>query len=314
MKKYLRYADVFVLFSGALGLVLRLILRLGGTDHRGLYPANHPAWIILCIWSILVVACLWLLTRDAGNEQRYRKNFPASLPGAIGSAIGAVGMAVTAFSLFEMKLLPLLCFVLGLLSAAGLLLSALFRYTGKKPHFLCHALPAFFFALRIFQLGQQLGAEPEMNRFLFEMLASLAMIPACYQLWGFDVDLGKREKSLFWSLTAAYLCMVAIVGMDNWLLYLSMAAWLMTNLCPLKRLNKRPRPAAQPDEEEAPAEEEVAPAGDATSATEAAASATENKTVSAETAASAPENDPLAQLDPDAILADILREIDKNVE
>lgn len=307
MKKYLRYADVLVLFAGALGLIMRLALRLAGTDERGLYPANHPAWIILCIWSILVVAAIWLLTRDVGKEQRYRKNFPANLSGAIGSAVGAVGLAVIAFSLWDTELLNLLCFLLGLLSAAALALNAYCRFTGKKPHFLCHALPAGFFALRIFLMGQKLGAEPEMSRFLFEMLASLAMIPACYQLWGFDVDLGKRNKSLFWSLTASYLCMVAIVGMENWLLYLSMAVWLMTNLCPLKYMAKRSRPAAQPAEEETPAE-------DATSAPQMPESAPETADSAPETPESAPNIDPLEQMDPDAILADILREIDKNVE
>ena len=78
-------------------------------------------------------------------------------------------------------------------------------------------------------------------------------------------------------------------------------------MCPLKRLNKRPRPAAQPAEEEVPTEEEATPAEDATSAPEAAVSVPEST-------ASATENDPLEQLDADAILADILREIDKNVE
>ena len=64
MKKYLRYADVLVLFTGALGLFLRLIIAMGGTDEKGLYPKNHPAWVILCILSIAVIAAVYLLTRQ----------------------------------------------------------------------------------------------------------------------------------------------------------------------------------------------------------------------------------------------------------
>lgn len=311
MRKFLRYADVLVLFSGALGLLLRLILRMAGTDERGLYPANHPAWITLCILSVLFVGFLWLLTRDVGADQRYRRNFPASIPGAVGNLVGAVGLAVSAFSTYNAQLqnqlvsnillLNMLCFVLGLLGAAGLAFAAFCRFTGKKPHFLCHALPAAFFTLRIFVLGQALGAEPEIHRFLFEMLSCLAMIPACYQLWGFDVDQGRRNKSLFWSLTAAYLSMVAIVGMENWLLYLCTAAWLMTNLCTLKYLPQRRRPATETAEEVTETVDESAETREETTAEIPAEPAETSK-------------DPLEDLDPDAILADILRQIDENVE
>lgn len=302
MKKYLRYADVIVLFAGALGLLLRLIMRLGGTDDRGLYPAHHPAWIILCLFSIAVVAVLWLVTRQVGADNRYQKNFPASLPGAIGTALAAVGIAVTAIDAFGSEVLEILVGILGLCSAAVLLLAAWHRRLGKKPPFLCHALPAVFFALRIFLLGKDLGDEPEYSRFLFEMLASLALVPACYQFWGFDVDLGKRNKCLFWSLTAAYLCIVAIVGMENWLLYLTCGAWLLTSTCSLQYLPKRMR-AAQAEEDadsEAARPEETAPEVPAEPAL-------------TEPAAEKPA-DLIDEIDPEAILAEILREIDKNVE
>ena len=176
----------------------------------------------------------------------------------------------------------------------GLLLAAYCRLQGKKPHFLCHAAPAAFFALRLFLLGKELGAEPEVSRYLFEMLASLAMVPACYQLWGFDVDLGKRDKCLFWMLTAAYLCIVAIVGMENWLLYLCCAAWLLTGCCKLQFLPKPLRRAAATDNA-------------AENAEEAEATIQQEETPE-------PTAEPIEEIDPEAILAEILREIDKNVE
>lgn len=301
MKKYLRYADVFVLFSGSAGLLLRLFLLLGGTDERDLYPKNHPAWIILCILSVAVVAVLYLLTRQTGADNRYKKNYPASITGAVGCGVAAIGVAVTAFGLLNTELLNIICFLLGLAAAVGLALAAFCRFTGKQPHFACHAAPAAFFAIRLFLLGKELGAEPEVCRYLFEILASLALVPACYQLWAFDVDMGKRENCLFWTLTAAYLCIVAIVGMENWLLYLACAVWMLTNLCPLKflaRKNRRhqdiPQESAEPAEE---AEKAVPVAAEP----------------APEPADSTPA-DPMKDFDPEAILAEILREIDKNVE
>lgn len=298
MKKYLRYADVLVLFTGALGLFLRLIIAMGGTDDKGLYPKNHPAWVILCILSVAVIGVLFLLTRQVGANQHYRDNFPASLPGAIGAGLAAVGIVFTAFDLFAFSLINVLIFAAGLAAMGGLLLSAYCRYTGRKPHFLCHAVPAVFFALRLFLLGKDLGAEPEASRYLFEMLASLVMIPACYQLWGFDVDMGKRDKCLFWTLTAAYLCIVAIVGVENWLLYLSCAVWMLTGTCRLQFLPKKLRRAAETEPEAETAETEDAPQ-------EAPADAEPTP---------APVTEPIEEIDPEAILAEILREIDKTVE
>ena len=307
MKKYLRYADVFVLFSGSAGVLLRLLLLLGGTDGRDLYPKNHPAWIILCILSVAVVAMLYLLTRQPGTDNRYKKNFPASIAGAIGCGVAAIGIAITAFRLLNSELLNIICFLLGLAAAAGLALAAFCRFTGKQPHFACHAAPAAFFAIRLFLLGKELGSEPEVCRYLFEMLASLALVPTCYQLWAFDVDMGKREKCLFWTLTAAYLCIVAIVGMENWLLYLTCAVWLLTNLCPLKFLARKKRHQQDiPQETAEPAAE-----------TEVAAPvAAEPAPAPAEPAPADPEtsDDPLGGFDAEAILAEILSEIDKSVE
>ena len=299
MKKYLRYADVLVLFTGALGLFLRLIITLGGTDAKGLYPKNHPAWIILCILSAAVVAALWLLTRQVGADQRYKKNFPASRSGAVCAGLAAIGIAATALDLFATDLLSIVCFLTGIASMASLLFAAYCRFLGKKPHYICHAAPAVFFALRLFLLGQSMGSETESSRYLFEMLASVAMIPACYQLWGFDVGMGKRENSLFWSLTAAYLCVVAIVGVENWLLYVTCTAWLLTNTCSLQYLPKKMRPVPVQSEQDIPE----------TDSMETAAPAEVSQSVAAETPAQ-----PLEDIDPEAILAEILREIDKTVE
>lgn len=260
MKKYLRYADVLTLFLGVVGLLLHLLLKLGGTDERGLYPAHHPAWIGLCVLSLLVVAVLFLITKQAGTEDRYAPNFSRSVPGAVGCGLAAVGVLVTAVDTLSTDVLSLVVAVLGMAGAAGLAVAAYCRAVGKKPHFACFAALCGFFALRVFLLGRVLGAEPEACRYLFELLASLAMAPACYYLWGFAVDLGNRSKSLFWSLTAAYICMVAVLYRESWLLHASCAVFLLSNLCPLQIMDKLPEPAeaeeSSPESAQIPAEAE----------------------------------------------------------
>ena len=302
MKKYLRYADVLVLFAGAVGLLLQLIIHLGGTDEKNLYPHNHPAWVLLCLFSVAVLVFLWALTRQVGVDTSFHKNFPASTLGAVTTALAAVGIAVTALATFNGKLLNTLGGLAGLLSAAGLLLAAWSRFRGQRPHFLCHAMPAAFFALRIFLLGQELGAEPEAVRYLFQMFASMALVLACYQLWGFAVDMGHRDKCLFWTLTSAYLCITAVAAKENWLLYLTCAPWMLTNCCSLKYLPKRMRSAT-----EQPDADITQPTAETEPAVQAFQSADKDSPVSTPV-------DPVESIDPDTILAEILREIDKNVE
>ena len=98
-------------------------------------------------------------------------------------------------------------------------------------------------------MGQYLGSEPEMSRYLFSFLAVLSVLPACYWLWSFDVDMGNRTKCLFWCLAAGYCNLVATIGSESWLLHLGVALWMLTAL-PRLQVPRRMRQAeeAQPEE------------------------------------------------------------------
>lgn len=315
MRKYLRYMDGIVMLCGAAGMLLRLWLLLAGPDAKGLYPAHHPAWILLCVFSVLTAVFIWLMTRHTGNNRSYRSNFPPSVLGAAGSAIAAVGLAVAGFTtLSDGDLLSMLAGILGLLSAAGLLLAAWNRYRGQRVHFVCHMLPCLFFAAYMFLMGRELGSEPETQRYLFRFFATIAMVPACYQLWAFDVNQGDRQKSLFWSLTAAYLCLVAMPGSTQWPMYLTAAIWLLTGLPVLKYLPKRKR-AEAPTEAEPQTEhvEEPTPAPTQEPAPQPEQPLPESLEAPAAQPAEESSDTP-AELDPDEIIAEILRQIDSNIQ
>lgn len=236
MRKYLHRAPQLVFLAGGIGIALRFWMLAGGTDDKNLYPAHHPGWIALCLFSILIVTAIWRMTRIPCTNNRYHSNFPPSVLGGIGYLVLATGIVITAWS--EMSVggspLALPTCILGFLSAGGLYWAAMLSYSGKRTPFAVHALPCFYFALRVFLMGRILGAEPEISRFLFRFLAGLSLLPAFYQRWAFDVDLGNRRKYLFWNLIAGYFCLVAIPGSADWLFYLTAAVWLLTNLCALK--------------------------------------------------------------------------------
>ncbi len=251
MKKYLPQMDRITLAAAGLGMLLRLWLLLVGEDHKALYPANHISWILLMLLSAALLIFLFLLVRFAGKSRFYGPNFPASLPGAVGFALAGMGMLVTAIPGLADKsiFLHTLTAAMGIAAGVALLWGGFSRWRGKKPHFAVFMVPCLYFCLRLFCLGHAWGDEPEMSRFLISFLATAACVLSCWQLWGFSVDLGNRPITLLGSLMAIYLCLVSIPGNGDWLLYLTVAAWLYLNLC-RKRAPARRRAPVQPEEAE----------------------------------------------------------------
>ncbi len=227
---------------GAIAILLRMLMLLTGPDDRGLYPTYHPAWVLLCVLAVLVVAFFFLLSRNTDTRRPYRVNFPPSTAGAFGHLAAALAIGITCIRELPENLGQLLG-LLGILSAISLALGGWLRLTGRKPAFYVHMLPCFYLGVRLFALGKVVGAEPEASRYLFRFLAVLACLPATYQLWGFDVGMGNRNKSIFWSLTAAFLCLAAIPGSPDGLLHAGLALWLLTNLCDLAPRRRRRIPA-----------------------------------------------------------------------
>ncbi len=250
MKKFLRFANLMALLAGGLGMLLMVWLRSGGPDERGLYPARHPAWTIVLLLTLAMPVLFWLLSRTAGSSNTYKVNFPTSWLAAIGYALAGSGMLITSVSfLGNGQVLDTLTGFAGILGGVLLLGGIYTRFTGRTLPISLHSVVCVFFALELFRMGQTLGAEPEMCRYLFSFLAILSALPACYWLWSFDVDMGNRTKCLFWCLAAGYSNLVAIIGNEHWLLNLGVALWMLTAL-PRLQLPRRPRPAEETKAEE----------------------------------------------------------------
>lgn len=257
MRKLLRYGDCFVLLAAIFGCLLRLWFQNSGIDNKGLYQATHPAWLLLCALSVGTVVFLWFLTRTAGDNQFFEDNFRPSLLGTgtyllMALFLGYVG--ITGF-LDATDLLEKITAVVCMLSAVTLAVAGIERFSGNRPAIFLHLIPCAYFALRLFLLGREWGTEPEVCTFLFGFLSALCMIPALYHLWAFDMNMANRQRSLFWSLTAAYFCLVTTFeSTQNWVMHMLFAAFLLSNLCHLKFLAA---PEAATAEEETPVVEDI---------------------------------------------------------
>ena len=222
MKKLLRFADCLVLLAAIIGCLLRIWLQNAITESSILVSVGtHPAWILLCVFSGLTAVFIWLMTRHAGEANR-------------SIALGYTGI----MDLLEAEeLLEQVQAVTAMLSAVMLATAGIERFRGARPVFFLHMIPCVYLALRMLLLGREFGADPHLPDFLFTFLASVSLIPAFYWLWAFDVKMGSRKQSLFWSLLAAYFCMIASFDSNvAWAVHILFAACLLGNLCVQKYL------------------------------------------------------------------------------
>lgn len=257
MKKYLhpKFLPILVPTAGLLGLLLRLWTMGKGPDAEGLYAPQPFAWTLLWIVTALTLLAVVLTSARLKNPGRYCDNFPASPIGAAGHLVAALGIMMSglAFLTSGTNLMTTLTGILGVGSAVCLLLLGFARYQGKKTSFLLHVVPCLFFALRIFLLCRVWSNEPQVGVFLFPFLASICVMLASYHLACFDVNLGNRRISLFWSLSGVYFSMLALPGGEP-VFYIGMTAWLLTNLCSLRPLKAR-KPQSAPENNPVPAPE-----------------------------------------------------------
>lgn len=238
-----KYIPCLILGCGGLGLVLRWLLYATGVDDRGLLTAGNALHIACWVLTVAVAVFLAIAIAPLDGSNRYKANFPASVAGAVGSLLGAVGILVTvltqvyAFS----DTLTLLWKITGILSGVCLVVTAMYRLQGKRPFFLLHAAVCLFFSLHLANQYRAWSGNPQTQDYSFQLCACIALTLTAYYHTAFDVDLGKRRRQLCAGLLGVYLCCLCVVNTETPLLYLGCGAWSFTNLCSLTPRRRRHR-------------------------------------------------------------------------
>lgn len=259
MKTFLRpkHLPFITLIAGVVGFLLRLWTLSPRPDSEGLYQPQPLAWTLLWIVTALLLISIPLSTTRLKRNGHYTEHFPASVVGGVGTLLAALGITVYGFStmITSADLLTTVVGILGVSSGVCMVVLAFARFNGEQPNFLFRVIVCLFLAVRIFVCCRNWSNEPQIGIFLFPFLASICMMLACYQLCCFDVNIGKRRQSLFWSLSGVYFCILSLPGNSELLFYGSIGVWLATNLCALRPLKRKPGTTNAPTEEPAAAEE-----------------------------------------------------------
>ena len=243
MKKYLKPDSLpfLTVLLGALLMLCRVVLLLTGVDRKGLFITGHFAdvlsYILLCAGAVLIYLCL----RSVAGTGRMRNLFPASASGGLGCCIGGVGILASGIleTPQQTDLIRIISLLLGIFAGIALILSGLCRYKGRRANYLLHCIVTAYFLVHLISRYRVWSSEPQLQTYFFPLLASVFLLICSYQRTCLDAGFGSRRNFAF-ANQGALLCCLASVTSSDWLFYLALALWTLTDLCDLSEL---PAPA-----------------------------------------------------------------------
>ena len=213
-----------VLGGGAAAFGLYRLLYATGIDGRGLLKSGHFAWVLLCILSIAAGAVIYTgASQLRGGDIKFRRSVPA----AVCCILAAVSTLFTGLSnLWNGYLIYALPAFLAVFGFAAV---ALCRLQGRRPNFLMHAVICVHFMLQLLKAYQINSYHPQVQDYLFHLLACIALAVTAYQLAA--ADLGRGSRRWLWTagLAATYLCALSLGSSDTGL-FLTGGAWAFTAL------------------------------------------------------------------------------------
>lgn len=241
MKKYLKTQNLpwFALGAGVLGLVLRLWL-LSTENEKGFFTRNHISAILVIVLTAAVAVVVFFGTRSLQQAAKYRFNFPASVPGAVGTLIAALGVGST--SVVELVIasdaLRVIVAILGLVTVVALVFLTDCRWKGLHPSSLFHVVICAYLMLRLICMWRQWGSHAQLQDFCYQLLATVCLMISIYHRATFDANFGRRQSYAFFSLMSIYFCVLSLAGWTRPVFFFTMGIWQMTDLCNLTPMPK----------------------------------------------------------------------------
>ena len=122
--------------------------------------------------------------------------------------------------------------ILGIISAICLILSAFQSFQKKTPHFLALLAPCLFWLVHLIDNYRGWSGQPQLQSYLFALLATMAMALFTYYTAAEVVGMGKPRLRVFSGLSAGYLCLAAMLpGPEKTqILLMSSALWAVSDL------------------------------------------------------------------------------------
>ena len=217
--KHLSKLPVLTGLCAALGLVclcVRQWLLHTGTDEKGLLTAAHPGTLVS---MVLLAAALCVLCLALRQQQVYR--FRNSALSVISMVFFAIGYGATAWQLLadRAQTLSVITGILGIVCVLCALCIG-FAFARKvRLHPFVYCPFTIFFMLFLVCRYQQWCSEPELQRYLFQMLSVISLMISSYHRAALETDKRGARSYLLISRIAVFFCIAAIPGSVYGLLY-----------------------------------------------------------------------------------------------
>ena len=215
----------FTLLAGILGVALRCWL-LSLTDNKGLLPANHIAGALTLLLLAVTLEVFVLFLGKRQLPAQYSRQFPRSVFSAVCTALGAVGLCYSGFMHPSVGILQILFPALSVVGGLALLAIAFFRFKGMRPSYFLRCIVTACLILRTVVCCRQWGTEPQLQLYIFHLLASVFLLLTTYHHTELDAGLGNYRRYCFLNQAALFCCCLCLPG-EEALFYLSAALWML---------------------------------------------------------------------------------------
>lgn len=218
-------------------LVMGLACQIGrwtlyrtAVDATGLLTAGTPLEWGSYALSVLAIGLFAAAVGKMGETEVSSEPILAGL----GQLIGGLGLGWTALRYpGEMPgLFGIAWKILGIAAAICLLWSALQTVQKKTPQFLALLAPCLFWLVHLIDNYRGWSGQPQLQSYLFSLLATMAMALFTYYTAADSVGLGKPRIRCFSALSAGFLCLAAMLpGPEKTqLLFFTSALWALFSL------------------------------------------------------------------------------------
>lgn len=214
------------LLPGWYCLQLRRILYRKAVDETGLLVSGTALE-----WEIYLLSILALGLFYAASRKQSESTQPDSVR-VLRQLAGAAGLGWTALMYpGEMPgLVGNLWRILGIVSAVCLIWAAFCTFRKKTPPFLAQLAPCLFWMIHLVDNYRSWSGAPQLQSYLFALLATMSMTLFTYYSAAEAVEMGKPRRKKFFALAAGYFCIAAALPGKGQLMYLLSALWAVTSL------------------------------------------------------------------------------------
>lgn len=219
-----KWIPLLALLSGLVCAGLRWLLFRNHTDALGLLETGTlvETGIFLLTGLCLVLFALAARRGWAGENKL----------AAPGQMLGGLGIFLTALTHSGQMAGPVgtLWKILGLAAGICLIVQGVCTLKKRKVPFLLPLAVCVFFLLHLIDNYRGWSSQPQLQKYLFDLLGILSLTFFSYCDAARKVSLGKPKTRIFSGFCAVYFCLAAIPGSPEFtVLYALCALWALTD-------------------------------------------------------------------------------------